>query len=58
MLPRQWNKAGRLPLVASSTATDATLSAWIGGVAVFDRALSDDEMKKLATIGNCSGTAE
>ena len=36
----------------------ATLSAWIGGVAVFDRALSDDEMKKLATIGNCSGTAK
>jgi len=33
----------------------ATLSAWIGGVAVFDRALSDDEMKRLATIGNCSG---
>ena len=32
----------------------ATLSAWIGGVAVFDRALSDDEMKRLATIGNCS----
>ena len=31
----------------------ATLSAWIGGVAVFDRALSDDEMKRLATIGNC-----
>ena len=31
-----------------------TLSAWIGGVAVFDRALSDDEMKRLATIGNCS----
>jgi hypothetical protein len=36
----------------------ATLSAWIGGVAVFDRALSDEEMKKLATIGNCSDTAE
>ena len=36
----------------------ATLSAWIGGVAVFDRALSDQEMKKLATIGNCSDTAE
>ena len=35
-----------------------TLSAWIGGVAVFDRALSDDEMKKLATIGNCSGAAQ
>ena len=32
----------------------ATLSAWIGGVAVFDRALSDDEMKRLATIGNCT----
>ena len=31
-----------------------TLSAWIGGVAVFDRALSDAEMKRLATIGNCS----
>ena len=31
----------------------ATLSAWIGGVAVFDRALSDDEMKRLAAIGNC-----
>ena len=36
----------------------ATLSAWIGGVAVFDRALSDEEMKKLATIGNCSGMAK
>jgi hypothetical protein len=36
----------------------ATLSAWIGGVAVFDRALSDEEMKKLATIGNCSGRAK
>ena len=36
----------------------ATLSAWIGGVAVFDRPLSDEEMKKLATIGNCSDTAE
>jgi hypothetical protein len=36
----------------------ATLSAWIGGVAVFDRALSDDEMKKLATIGNCSGAVQ
>ena len=36
----------------------ATLSAWIGGVAVFDRALSDKEMKKLATIGSCSITAE
>jgi hypothetical protein len=32
----------------------ATLSAWIGGVAVFDRALSDEEMKQLAGIGNCS----
>lgn len=32
----------------------ATLSAWIGGVAVFDRALCDEEMKKLASIGNCS----
>ena len=31
-----------------------TLSAWIGGVAVFDRALSGEEMKKLATIGNCA----
>ena len=31
----------------------ATLSAWIGGVAVFDRALSDHEMKRLATIGKC-----
>lgn len=31
-----------------------TLSAWIGGVAVFDRALSDDETKRLASIGNCS----
>ena len=36
----------------------ATLSAWVGGVAVFDRALSDDEMKTLATIGNCSGAAQ
>ena len=36
----------------------ATLSAWIGGVAVFDRALSDEEMKKLAKIGNCSGAAQ
>ena len=36
----------------------ATLSAWIGGVAVFDRALSDKEMKKLATIGSCSNTAK
>jgi hypothetical protein len=28
----------------------ATLSAWIGGVAVFDRApFPDEEMKKLAT---------
>ena len=36
----------------------ATLSAWIGGVAVFDRALSDDEMKRLATIGNCSGAVQ
>jgi hypothetical protein len=36
----------------------ATLSAWIGGVAVFDRALSDDEMKRLAKIGNCSGAAQ
>jgi rhamnogalacturonyl hydrolase YesR len=36
----------------------ATLSAWIGGVAVFDRALSDDEMKQLATIGNCSDAAD
>ena len=35
-----------------------TLSAWIGGVAVFDRALSDDEMKRLATIGNCSVAAQ
>ena len=25
---------------------------------VFDRALSDEEMKKLATIGNCSDTTE
>ena len=32
----------------------ATLSAWIGGVAIFDRALSSEEMKKLAAIGNCS----
>lgn len=32
----------------------ATLSAWIGGVAVFDRGLSDDEMKRLATIGDCA----
>ena len=32
----------------------ATLSAWIGGVAVFDRALTDEEMKKLAAIGNCN----
>jgi hypothetical protein len=31
----------------------ATLSAWIGGVAVFDRALSEQEMKNLAAIGNC-----
>ena len=31
----------------------ATLSAWIGGVAIFDRALSDHEMKRLATIGKC-----
>ena len=36
----------------------ATLSPWIGGVAVFDRALSDEEMKKLATIGNCSDTVK
>jgi len=36
----------------------ATLSAWIGGVAVFDRALSDDEMKRLATIGNCSAVVQ
>ena len=36
----------------------ATLSAWIGGVAVFDRALSDEEMKKLATIGNCSAVVQ
>ena len=36
----------------------ATLSAWIGGVAVFDRALSDEEMKRLATIANCSGVAK
>ena len=36
----------------------ATLSAWIGGVAVFDRALSDKEMKKLAIIGSCSNTAK
>ena len=35
-----------------------TLSAWIGGVAVFDRALSGDEMKKLATIGNCTAPAK
>ncbi len=35
-----------------------TLSAWIGGVAVFDRALSDQEMKTLATIGNCSAKAQ
>ena len=35
-----------------------TLSACIGGVAVFDRALSDDEMKRLATIGNYLGTAK
>lgn len=34
-----------------------TLSAWIGGVAVFDRALTDDEMKTLAAIGNCSNEA-
>lgn len=27
-------------------------------VAVFDRALSDDEMKRLATIGNCSGAVQ
>ena len=36
----------------------ATLSAWIGGVAVFDRALTDEEMKKLAAIGNCSALAK
>ena len=29
----------------------ATLSAWIGGVAVFDRALSDDEMKSSPQLG-------
>jgi len=36
----------------------ATLSAWIGGVAVFDRALSGDEMKRLAKIGNCMAIPE